>query len=361
MPILVVNAGSSSLKLDLVDPSRRVHVRSAKVERIGTQDCTAEVAGETRALAGASHASALEALLPALRGSEIVSAVGHRVAHGGPSFHAPTRIDDTVIASIEALSSLAPLHNPPAVAGIRAARAALPDVPHVAVFDTAFHATLPARAKAYALPSELVAKHEIRRYGFHGPSHAWVAARAAEAMREDVARLRIVTCHLGNGASICAVEHGRSVETSMGMTPLEGLVMGTRAGDVDAGILLLLAREEGMDAAALDRVLNKESGLTGLSGVGNDLRDIERRASEGDERCRLAIQVFAHRVRKYVGAYAADALRIDRSDRRGLDGNGRGERESKGEETHGTAPDCAGRQEPPVIAVTANPAWRSAP
>lgn len=305
MPILVVNAGSSSLKLDLIDPASGARLRSASVERVGQDGCVATAGDVTTKLPGAGHGAALEAVLPALRGDAVISGVGHRVAHGGPSFGAPTRIDDAVLAAIEALSPLAPLHNPPAAKTIRAARAALPDVPHVAVFDTAFHATLPTRAKAYALPAELVEKHGLRRYGFHGPSHAWVASRAAEAMGDDLKNLRVITCHLGNGASVCAVEHGRSVETSMGMTPLEGLVMGTRAGDLDPGILLALARSEGLDVDALDRLLNTASGLSGLSGVGNDMRDIERRAAEGDERCRLAIQVFAHRVRKYVGAYAA--------------------------------------------------------
>jgi acetate kinase len=305
MPILVVNAGSSSLKLDVIDPVKGARLHSATVERIGSEACVGKLDGTTRALAGASHASALESLLPALGEGAPITGVGHRVAHGGPDFHAPVRIDADVLAGIEAISHLAPLHNPPALAGIRAARAALPNVSHVAVFDTAFHGTLPSRAKAYALPQALVAKHGIRRYGFHGPSHAWVAARAATAIGDDLRNLRIITCHLGNGSSVCAVEYGRSVETSMGMTPLEGLVMGTRAGDIDAGVLLMLARAEGLDLDALDALLNKSSGLAGLSGVGNDLRDIEQRASAGDEHCRLAVQVFAHRVRKYIGAYAA--------------------------------------------------------
>jgi acetate kinase len=186
-----------------------------------------------------------------------------------------------------------------------AARKLLPDLTHVAVFDTAFHATLPARAKAYAIDAELAGKHGVRRYGFHGTSHAFVAQRAAAYLHADLSTLRLITCHLGNGASMAAVEYGRSIETSMGMTPLEGLVMGTRVGDVDAGVLLHLMRSEGLDVDGLDKLLNNKSGLSGLSGVGNDLRDIEERAAQGDDRCRLAIQVYAHRVRKYIGAYAA--------------------------------------------------------
>ncbi|MCB9630284.1 MAG: acetate/propionate family kinase [Sandaracinaceae bacterium] len=306
MNVLVVNCGSSSIKLDLLDPATGVRVKKASVERVGSEGCSFAIdGGDAQALAGADHLAALKAVLPALLGELRVDCVGHRVVHGGERFNAPVRIDDEVEAAIEALVPLAPLHNPGNLSGIRAARAVLPDVPHVAVFDTAFHATLPTRAKTYALPVELATKHGIRRYGFHGPSHQYVANRAAEALGEDIRDLRIITCHLGNGASVTAVEYGRSVETSMGLTPLEGLVMGTRAGDVDAGALLTLMREEGLDADALDKLLNKESGLAGLSGVGNDLRDIEARAAEGDERCRLAIQVFCHRLRKYIGAYAA--------------------------------------------------------
>ncbi len=306
MNVLVINCGSSSIKLDLLDPNTGERAAKASVERVGSEGCALRVnGGEPQALPGADHGKALEAALPQLKGERKVDAVGHRVVHGGERFNAPVRIDDDTEAAIEALIPLAPLHNPGNLAGIRAARALLPGVPHVAVFDTAFHATLPNRAKTYALPAELAQKHAIRRYGFHGPSHQYVANRAAQALGEDLRELRVITCHLGNGASVTAVEFGRSVETSMGLTPLEGLVMGTRAGDVDAGVLLTLMREEGLDADALDKLLNKESGLAGLSGVGNDLRDIETRAAEGDDRCRLAIQVFCHRLRKYIGAYAA--------------------------------------------------------
>lgn len=305
MHVLVVNCGSSSIRLDLLDPRTGARAATACVERVGHPDCTLALGDAVVPIAGADHARALAAALPRLLDRRPVDAVGHRVVHGGARFDAPTLLDDAVIEAIAALSPLAPLHNPANLAGIVAARALLPRVAHVAVFDTAFHATMPRRARAYALPKSLVEKHGLRRYGFHGPSHAWVAQQAGRYLKEDLRALRLITCHLGNGASVTAVEAGRSVETSMGMTPLEGLVMGTRAGDVDPGVLLEIARRESLDVDGLDRLLNRHSGLLGLSGVGNDLRDIEARAAAGDEDCRLAIQVFAHRARKYIGAYAA--------------------------------------------------------
>ena len=250
----------------------------------------------------------MNAAFPFLQGEvpddAAIGAVGHRVVHGGTEFKAATRITPKVIEAIEALVPLAPLHNPNNLAGIRAALELLPDVPHVAVFDTAFHATLPRRARLYGLPHELADKG-YQRFGFHGTSHEFVAKRAAENIEGDIRDLRIITCHLGSGASICAVEYGRSVETSMGMTPLEGLVMGTRSGDLDPGMILALMRDEGMSVDEVDELLNRRSGLAGLSGVGNDMRDIERRAAEGDEHCRMALHVFCHRVRKYIGAYTA--------------------------------------------------------
>ncbi len=285
--VLVLNCGSSSIKANVLDPETG---RSAARERIG------------RLTDG--HAAALEELLPALVEHDPV-AVGHRVVHGGDRYSRPVVIDDAVEADIEALAALAPLHNPANLAGIRAARRLLPDIPHVAVFDTAFHGTLPARARSYALPREVAEAHGIRRYGFHGPSHRWVAERAAEHLGEPARGLRIITCHLGNGCSVAAVESGRSVETSMGMTPLEGLVMGTRSGDLDPGALIALLRAGNLDADGLEHLLQRSSGLAGLSGRGNDMRDIEQGAADGDERCRLALHVFCHRVRKYVGAYAA--------------------------------------------------------
>ncbi|MCO4744636.1 MAG: acetate/propionate family kinase [Proteobacteria bacterium] len=292
MRVLVLNAGSSSIKGAVIDTDTEVALAKASVERIGSPEVP-------------SHAEAMAVLLDQLDDVEGLEAVGHRVVHGGSAFREATRIDQDVIDSLDALIPLAPLHNPANLAGIHAARTALPNLPHIAVFDTAFHQTLPRRAHTYALPQDTAQKHGIRRYGFHGPSHAIVARRAAAHLDAKVQDLRIITLHLGNGASATAVEFGRSIETSMGMTPLEGLVMGTRAGDTDTGALLALARAENLDLDALDDLLNRHSGLAGLSGVGNDLRDIEARAEAGDDRCRLAVAVFAHRVRKYIGAYAA--------------------------------------------------------
>ena len=284
MNVLVINCGSSSVKYQVLSGAGE-SVASGKIERIGD---------------GKTHAEAITELLTEVSSHEI-GAVGHRVVHGGASMHDSVRIDDDVLAAIRSAVPLAPLHNPANLAGIEGAMNALPDVAHVAVFDTAFHARLPRRARTYAINPEL--GEQYRRFGFHGPSHHYVAGLAAEALGEPLENVRLITVHLGNGASVCAIESGHSVETSMGMTPLEGLVMGTRSGDLDPGVVLDLARKKGVDEA--ERILNRESGLAGLSGVGNDLRDIQEKAEAGDDRARLAIQVFAHRVRKYIGAYAA--------------------------------------------------------
>lgn len=289
MSVLVLNAGSSTLKAQLLEPESGVLVKKMLVERIGE--------------AGRTHEAAVAEVLDQVKGHAI-RAVGHRVVHGGADFTSAVLIDDVVEAAIERCIQLAPLHNPANLAGIRGGRRVLPGVPHVAVFDTAFHARMPRRASTYAIDQDVAAKHGLRRFGFHGTSHAYVAELAARALHRPLSDLRLVTLHLGNGASACAVEHGHSTETSMGMTPLEGLVMGTRSGDLDPGAVLMLARA-GYDPEALDDLLNHKSGLSGLSGIGNDLRDIEARAEAGDDRCRLAITVFSHRVRKYIGAYAA--------------------------------------------------------
>ncbi len=316
--VLVVNCGSSSIKLDVLDPDTGERVaaplpadptgapvtRATTIERVGTRGAGFTLGEAHHALPDHDHQAALGVALPQLLAGLEIAAVGHRVAHGGAEFSGPVRIDEQVEATIERLIPLAPLHNPASLTGIRAARSLLPGLSHVAVFDTAFHTTLPRRAREYALPPELVQAHELRRYGFHGTSHHYVAEQAARHLGEDLRNLRLITCHLGNGASVAAIEYGRSIETSMGMTPLEGLVMGTRPGDVDPGVLLAVLRS-GTSVSELDRLLNEESGLAGLSGRGNDLRDIEARAAEGDERCRLALQVFTHRLRKYIGAYAA--------------------------------------------------------
>lgn len=288
MRVLVINCGSSSVKYRVIDVDSGEALTSGAIERIGEGSTT--------------HASAVTAILQDTAVFE-PAAVGHRVVHGGERFHDATLIDDEVIDAIEACFPLAPLHNPANLAGIRIAREALPALPHVAVFDTAFHLRMPRRAKHYAIDLELANRLGIRRYGFHGPSHAYVAGLAADFLQTDVSNLRLITLHLGNGASACAIELGSSIETSMGLTPLEGLVMGTRCGDLDAGAVLELVRQLGIDET--DHLLNRRSGLAGLSGLGNDLRDIEAQAAEGNDRARLAINVYAHAVRRYIGAYAA--------------------------------------------------------
>lgn len=308
MQILVINAGSSSVKAAVINPVTGERELEMSAERLldapvitfsdGTE-IKLEKAGPERAIA-----VCLEALKDKLSGADIAG-VGHRVVHGGEDFDRAALITDEIEAKIEALVPLAPLHNPVNLRGIRAARELFPDVDHFAVFDTAFHQSLPRRAKTYALPKDLMEKHGIRRYGFHGTSHQYVAAKAARFLGSEARNLRIISCHLGNGCSVAAVEFGRSVETSMGMTPLEGLVMGTRSGDLDPGIMDYLHREAGMDTAAIDEMLNRESGLKGLSGGENDMRTILDKATAGDADCQLAVQVFTHRLRKYIGAYAA--------------------------------------------------------
>ena len=310
MNILVINCGSSSVKAEIIDTVHGKRLLEMHISRVMEDRpilTFSDEPGVSRECPGPGHAAALNYALLFLRKKSdpiALSGVGHRVVHGGESFSQPVQITPGIGPKIDALSALAPLHNPANLAGIEAARLTWPYLPHIAVFDTAFHNTLPHRAQAYALPADLARKHGIRRYGFHGTSHQYVARQAAERLGFDLRELRIITCHLGNGCSVCAVEYGRSVETSMGMSPLEGLVMGTRSGDVDPGALIHLMRGEGLDVDGLDRLLNHESGLKGLSGL-NDMRDIEARAAAGDEGCRLAIQVFSHRLRKYIGAYAA--------------------------------------------------------
>ena len=306
MRILAFNCGSSSIKCAVIDSDSGTRSFELRVEDIG-RDEPWLITGQTRRKLSpkTNFAAAIEVASAEFRAhwaeTGKIDAVVHRVVHGGERFTAPTLIDDDMLAQLAALERLAPLHNPPAIQMIRGARELLANVPHVAIFDTAFHATLPARAREYALPEDIRTRFGIRRYGFHGISHAHVAARVASQLNKDPRELRVISCHLGSGASICAVEYGRSVETSMGMTPLEGLVMGTRAGDLDAGILLEISRE--LTREALEDLLNKRSGLTGLTGT-DDMRDIERRAGEGDEHCRLAIGLYTHRIRKYLGAYA---------------------------------------------------------
>jgi acetate kinase len=310
MQILVINCGSSSVKVDVIEAKTGNRILSMLVDRMVAKDTKITFSDNSEEIdcPMGGHEVVLNFAFPKLLEKidlTQVKGVGHRVAHGGDKFDEPAYLTEEVEAMIEELNALAPLHNPPALLAIRMAKKFIPEVPHIAVFDTAFHATLPKRAQLYALPQQLTEKYAIRRYGFHGTSHQFVAKRAADYLKSDIRNLRMITCHLGNGGSICAVEYGRSVETSMGMTPLEGLVMGTRSGDIDPGILLYLMEKENMDWHQLNVMLNKESGLKGLSSYSNDMRDITEKAAQGDENSRMAIHVFTHRIRKYIGAYVA--------------------------------------------------------
>lgn len=319
MSILVVNSGSSSVKFQLVEPGSGESVASGLVERIGESDGRVELdyRGDSFERAqhiddhGAGLALAFEMLADA--GVELdsdVTAVGHRVVHGGTIFYRPTIIDDTVVGQISELSSLAPLHNPSNVLGIEVARKQLPNVPHVAVFDTAFFHSLPDAAATYAIDATVAAAHDIRRYGFHGTSHHYVSEQVALFLGREPAELHQIVLHLGNGASASAIAGGRAVDTSMGLTPLEGLVMGTRSGDIDPGVIMHLRRSAGMSVDDIDVLLNRRSGLLGLSGV-NDFRQLQQRIDAGDASARLAYDVYIHRLRKYIGAYMLELGRLD--------------------------------------------------
>jgi acetate kinase len=302
--VLVVNAGSSSLKYQLVVPETGEVQAKGLVERIGEAGSPV-----------ADHHQAMQAMAAELRAAGIdlasagLRAVGHRVVHGGPDFSDPVILDDAAVDEIRDLIPLAPLHNPGAVEGIEAARAQF-DIPHVAVFDTAFFATLPAAAATYAIPRELAITHRIRRYGFHGTSHRFVSQAAAELVGRDLGEINQIVLHLGNGCSASAVQGGMAVEASMGLTPLQGLVMGTRSGDVDPGLHTFLHNELGMSVGDIDAMLNKQSGLKGLAGV-NDFRELEQRRASGDEDAQLAFEVYVHRLKHYVGAYLAILGRLD--------------------------------------------------
>jgi acetate kinase len=318
--VLVVNAGSSSLKYRLVDGETGEAPADGIVERIGESSGrlkhTVGDAVHTEERAFADHEEALQAALdafeehgPSLADAGVV-AVGHRVVHGGERFSKPTLIDDQVVAAVEALVPLAPLHNPANLEGIAVARRLFPELPQVAVFDTAFHQTMPPVAYTYAVPRSWLTDHHVRRYGFHGTSHAYVARTAAAALGRRVEDVNVIVLHLGNGASAAAVRGGFSVDTSMGLTPLEGLVMGTRSGDLDPAVHIHLHRSLGWSLEEIDRLLNRESGLKGLAGA-NDFREIERLRAEGDEAATLAFDVYCYRIRKYVGAYSAVLGTVD--------------------------------------------------
>lgn len=312
-PILVLNCGSSSIKYQVIDVSDESVLATGLVQKIGMSDSSLDhtSAGETHRIDRqvADHEEALALVVsafgqygPAL--ADVV-AVGHRAVHGGEAFREPVRIDDQVIAKLVELSPLAPLHNPPGIAGIKAAMHALPKVPHVAVFDTAFFATLPAEAYTYAIDAKIAHEYSIRKYGFHGTSHKYVSERVAELLGRPYEDVDQIVCHLGNGASISAIRGGVAVDTSMGLTPLQGLVMGTRSGDVDPGLHAYLAREANMSVAEIDRLLNSRSGISGLTGGTSDFRDLADRIEKGDAAAKLAYDVYIHRLVSYIGAYLA--------------------------------------------------------
>ncbi|KRA29661.1 MULTISPECIES: acetate/propionate family kinase [unclassified Nocardioides] len=318
--VLVINSGSSSLKYQVVDAVDGDVLAAGLVERIGAAGgvVTHEVQGEKHVLdcVVPDHEAAMTAMAAAFseHGPQLhevgLIAVGHRVVQGGEEYGEPVVIDDDVVRVVNELVDLAPLHNPANLAGIRVARAEFPDLPHVAVFDTAFHRTMPARAYTYAIDAEVAREHRVRRYGFHGTSHAYVSREAARLLGRPAGETNVIVLHLGNGASATAVRGGESIDTSMGMTPLEGLVMGTRSGDVDPAIVFHLARTAGMDIDELDDLLNKRSGVLGLSGR-QDMRDLVAAAESGDADAGLALDVYCYRLRKYVGAYTAALGRVD--------------------------------------------------
>lgn len=311
--VLVVNTGSSSLKYQLVDPATGDRLARGLIERIGESGSVLhhEAAGQPaveQVQDLPDHAAALALMMQALTasGADIAGllAVGHRVVHGGERYREPVIVDDSVQAVIEELAPLAPLHNPAGLLGIVELRRLLPDVPQVAVFDTAFHATMPAEASTYALPTELSARLGLRKYGFHGTSYRYVTRRAAEELGVALDAVNLVVCHLGNGASMAAIRAGASVDTTMGMTPLQGLVMGTRSGDIDPGVVLHLLRVGGLGLDEVDALLNRESGLKGLAGH-QDMRTVRARAEAGDDAALRALAVYAYRIRSYIGAYLA--------------------------------------------------------
>ncbi len=323
MKVLVINCGSSSLKYQLIDSESEQVLAKGLCERIGIDGVlTHTPAGKDKVVFNdplPNHTVAVGNVLKQLTDKENgviadlseIGAVGHRVVHGGEKFASSTVLNDEVIAEIEKCSDLAPLHNPANIIGINACNELMPGVPMVAVFDTAFHQTMPAEAYLYGLPYEFYEKYGVRRYGFHGTSHSFVSKRTAELLGKKAEDMKIIVCHLGNGASISAVDHGKSVETSMGLTPLEGLVMGTRCGDIDPAILEFIANKEGLDIAGLLNVCNKKSGVLGVSGISSDFRDLHAEADKGNERAKAALQVFVHRVVKYIGAYAAVMNGVD--------------------------------------------------
>ena len=324
MKVLVINCGSSSLKYQVLDMTDESVLAKGLVERIGmdgsvinhTKEGQDKVVNEVPMK---DHKDAIAQVLAAIQNPEYgvisdmaeIGAVGHRVVHAGEMYAESVLIDDTVIKALEECVELAPLHNPPNLLGIAACRELMPETPMVAVFDTAFHQTMPPESYIYAIPYEFYEKYKIRRYGFHGTSHKYVAERAAAMLGKGLSDLKLITCHLGNGASVTAIKNGKVVDTSMGFTPLEGLVMGTRSGDIDPAIVTYIREKENLAPGEANNILNKKSGVLGVSGVSSDFRDIEAAVEEGNERAELALRMFAHRVKHYIGAYIAEMNGVD--------------------------------------------------
>ena len=324
MKVLVINCGSSSLKYQLINMENESSLATGLVERIAIEGSklTQKVDGREKYVLTVpmkNHKEAISHVINTLlddvqgviKSSDEISAVGHRVVHGGEKYSASVIITDEVMKDLEEFSQLAPLHNPPNIIGINACKELMPNTPMVAVFDTAFHQTMPEKAFLYGLPYELYKENHIRKYGFHGTSHKYVSQRAAEILGEDIKGLKLVTCHLGNGSSVAAVNGGISVDTSMGFTPLEGLLMGTRCGDIDPAIIPYLMEVKGYSYEEVNNIMNKKSGVLGLSGVSSDFRDIEDAASQGNDRAKLALDVFHYRVKKYIGYFMAAMNGVD--------------------------------------------------
>lgn len=324
MKILVVNAGSSSLKYQLIDMTDETVLAKGLCDRIGIPGSlikhkTYDGRSVEKEITMADHKDAIASLIKVLTHEEWgviksldeIKAVGHRVVHGGEKFFKSVIIDDEVMQAIEECVELAPLHNPPNITGIRACQQIMNGVPQVAVFDTAFHQTMPQKAYIYALPYEYYKKYKLRKYGFHGTSHKYVAERAAQILGKPYDKLKIVTCHLGNGSSIAAVDCGKVIDTSMGFTPLDGLAMGTRCGTIDPAVVTFLMNKEGLSAEEMDAIMNKKSGVLAISGVSSDFRDLDDAVDQGNERAALALEVFSYQVKKFIGAYACAMGGID--------------------------------------------------
>lgn len=323
MNVLVINCGSSSLKYQVINAESEEVLAKGLCERIGIDGrLVYQKAGLDKEITDAAmptHKQAIQMVLDAvinpktgcMKSLDEIGAVGHRMVHGGEKFACSVVLDDEVLKTVEECNDLAPLHNPANLIGVRACQELMPNTPMVGVFDTAFHQTMPAKAYMYGLPYEYYEKYSVRKYGFHGTSHSYVSKKAAELLNRPYDQMKTIVCHLGNGASICAVENGKSVDTSMGLTPLEGLIMGTRSGDVDPGAMEYICKKENLDMEGIMTVLNKKSGVQGMSGISSDFRDLEAAVKEGNERAIMTCHAFSYRVAKYIGAYIAAMNGVD--------------------------------------------------